>query len=108
MLTLEPSPWNLFLLKLNLLQNIPEETYRASLVALQGGLSELPGEFHGSHLFGNAWASKNNDIFQPDRAIKGSLSVSVGDVGDFTAPLRTLPTLMKDYSISHVVVMKLD
>ncbi|CAE7207149.1 unnamed protein product [Symbiodinium microadriaticum] len=68
LLTLEPSPWNYILLRLNLLQNL--EAAGQTVFALHGGFSATPGTLHGTHMFTNAWGSRNDDIFQPHRLMK--------------------------------------
>lgn len=103
LLTLEPSPWNYLLLRLNLLQNVRADS---KVFALQGGLSTVSGVFHGTHMFTNAWASRNDEIFQPGKSIKGDLREQ--ELGEFTSPLRTLEELGQMYGIKHVKLMKLD
>ncbi|CAE6921205.1 sdnD [Symbiodinium sp. CCMP2592] len=104
LLTLEPSPWNYILLRLNLLQNL--EAAGQTVFALHGGFSATPGTLHGTHMFTNAWGSRNDDIFQPHRSIKGELSKH--ELGHFTAPLRTLEEVKTNYGIKHIRLMKLD
>ena len=57
-------------------------------------------------MFTNAWGSRNDDIFQPHRSIKGELSKH--ELAHFTAPLRTLEEVKTNYGIKHIRLMKLD
>mmetsp|Transcript_3809 Transcript_3809/g.12619 ORF Transcript_3809/g.12619 Transcript_3809/m.12619 type:complete len:336 (-) Transcript_3809:485-1492(-) len=72
LVTLEPSPWNYVVLRLNLLQN---HLASGGAVALQGGLATAFGEMAGSHYFGNAWASRREDIFAEGAHIKAQPEV---------------------------------
>ena len=93
LLTLEPSPWNYVLLRLNLLQNFKSAE---SLFALHGGLSATAGALHGTHMFTNSWS---RDDFQPGKS---------QEVAEFTAPLRTIDELHERYGFQRIQLMKLD
>lgn len=107
-LTVEPSPWNYILLRLNLLQNLDGWE---GIGALRGGLAGVTGSMSGSHFFGNAWASRREDIFNGSY-IKAAPSEwakrSSAKVGSFVAPLLTMAGVMDEFGIDKFALLKLD
>lgn len=108
----EPSPWNYILLRLNFVQNFPRDVLDGRTTPMQGGLAPSFGMMHGSHFFGNAWASRRDDIFQNGSFIKGSPSDwalrASTEVGRFEAPLMTLPWILSTLKVPRFDLMKLD
>lgn len=107
-LTVEPSPSNYVMLRLNLLENAPLSD---GIAALQGGLAPTPGSMSGTHFFGSSWLSRQEDIFSGSymKMNMSELAKRTSDrVGPYTAPLLTIPALMEEFGIDQFGLAKLD
>lgn len=96
-LTIEPSPWNYFLLRFNLLHNGLAE----GVVALWAGMGRWEKQAAG--LLHNFWHATDGLARGPI----GASGTRDGEV-EYTAPMATLPALMHKYAIQDVALLKLD
>mmetsp|Transcript_73335 Transcript_73335/g.203485 ORF Transcript_73335/g.203485 Transcript_73335/m.203485 type:complete len:386 (-) Transcript_73335:57-1214(-) len=99
-ITVEPSPWNYVLLRLNLLVNVPSNL--PEVIALHAGLGLVHDRrIEGTHFSTAAWASSIGGSTRSARlAQTGGVRFNVSTVA--------LPRLMQRYRIRHIAVMKLD
>eukprot|EP00927_Polykrikos_kofoidii_P085820 TRINITY_DN9423_c2_g1_i1.p1 TRINITY_DN9423_c2_g1~~TRINITY_DN9423_c2_g1_i1.p1 ORF type:complete len:370 (+),score=37.55 TRINITY_DN9423_c2_g1_i1:65-1174(+) len=97
--TVEPSPWNCFLLHLNLLVNLPQGHRTTALCA---GIARSRGSFLGQHTFARSWWSGDGDAGGRPREGSGNIEAV------FNATLITLPMLLHRFKISRVVWLKLN
>eukprot|EP00747_Dinoflagellata_sp_TGD_P188241 gnl/TRDRNA2_/TRDRNA2_46932_c1_seq1.p1 gnl/TRDRNA2_/TRDRNA2_46932_c1~~gnl/TRDRNA2_/TRDRNA2_46932_c1_seq1.p1 ORF type:complete len:326 (+),score=16.75 gnl/TRDRNA2_/TRDRNA2_46932_c1_seq1:128-979(+) len=89
-ITLEPSPWNFWLLRLNLLQTAGT----GRIFAMQYGLAHSVGRLQGSHTFNHSTTA-------------GQLSWH-GLQRQFEFPTISLAALMSMFDLSRIFLMKID
>jgi len=99
-ITVEPSPWNHFLLRLNLL-----EARSLGVSVTMGGIGSSVGRMQGAHRSHSTWSSSLGG---------GSLEGATGYEPRVAAPVffnatvTTLQALMHKWAITRIALMKLD
>eukprot|EP00929_Paragymnodinium_shiwhaense_P049755 TRINITY_DN25087_c0_g1_i1.p1 TRINITY_DN25087_c0_g1~~TRINITY_DN25087_c0_g1_i1.p1 ORF type:complete len:386 (-),score=65.95 TRINITY_DN25087_c0_g1_i1:291-1448(-) len=98
-LTIEPSPWNFWLTRLNILENLPRGH---NTVAIRGALGRTIGQMTGKHPFHRSWWSA-------DRLDKQSVDARTGaDFAEFNATLIMFPMLVSRLRMQRIQLLKLN